>query len=439
MYTDRKTVYEAKGVNNGLSPVICDFETVNTTALKLVTTKLGLCACDENGRGQRVQLAEMEVGNIIRGEVTEGSVNITADGADEIIINSYDELYALIAEVEASTYGGEGLIWTIEDEQGFVADFAELYNMTNTGASVSAYADGSAYVVARFSNGLNTFDKLPITVKWEEQPEEPEVNPDEEAAAAVDSLIEAIGEVTLEDEAAIVAARAAYEALTDAQKALVTKLEVLAEAEAALEILKTPVETAVVISVSGDETVMVDDEEITFTVSAAKTNALATASITLELDTTVMGEATAVGVGNWYVIGQNYNNGKLIVVVGNNTGSTSEEAEALFTVTAKLTGETGDASVTVTNAKLSAYDGEGEKYVEGTIEGASIITKVEFKLYDVNKDGIVDQLDITRAQRFYGLTEEADGWYARADVNGDKVVDIEDLILIANNFDDKDF
>ena len=57
-------------------------------------------------------------------------------------------------------------------------------------------------------------------------------------ASAVDELIEAIGEVTLESEAAIKAARDAYEALTDVQKSYVEKLDVLEAAEAALKELK---------------------------------------------------------------------------------------------------------------------------------------------------------------------------------------------------------
>ena len=57
---------------------------------------------------------------------------------------------------------------------------------------------------------------------------------DREAAEAVDRLIEAIGEVTLEKKDAIEKAQAAYEALTDAQKELVTKKAVLDAAVAAL-------------------------------------------------------------------------------------------------------------------------------------------------------------------------------------------------------------
>ena len=63
------------------------------------------------------------------------------------------------------------------------------------------------------------------------------------AAQAVDARIEAIGTVTLEDEEAIRAARIAYNVLTEAQKALVTKLESLSAAEAELERLKRDANT----------------------------------------------------------------------------------------------------------------------------------------------------------------------------------------------------
>ena len=63
---------------------------------------------------------------------------------------------------------------------------------------------------------------------------------DKAAAKAVDDLIDAIGDVTLTDDcqAAINAARTAYDALTDAQKALVSKLDILTDAEAKLAQLK---------------------------------------------------------------------------------------------------------------------------------------------------------------------------------------------------------
>lgn len=63
---------------------------------------------------------------------------------------------------------------------------------------------------------------------------------DKAAAKNVDDLIDAIGDVTLTDDckAKITAARKAYDALTDAQKALVSKLDILTDAEAKLAQLK---------------------------------------------------------------------------------------------------------------------------------------------------------------------------------------------------------
>jgi len=110
---------------------------------------------------------------------------------------------------------------------------------------------------------------------------------DKAAAAAVDTLIDAIGEVTLNSEADITAARAAHDALTEAQKAYVTKLDVLVAAEAALEALKNPVEVPVVLTVTGAEEVSILDEEVSFTVNAANTNRLGTAAVA----TRGMGEA----------------------------------------------------------------------------------------------------------------------------------------------------
>ena len=63
---------------------------------------------------------------------------------------------------------------------------------------------------------------------------------DKSAAEAVEAKISAIGTVSLGSENAITAARAAYDALTDTQKTLVTNLETLTEAEAALYELKNP-------------------------------------------------------------------------------------------------------------------------------------------------------------------------------------------------------
>ena len=60
---------------------------------------------------------------------------------------------------------------------------------------------------------------------------------DRAAAAAVDNLIDAIGEVTLKSKQAIETARAAYDNLTPTQKTYVTKLDTLTAAETAYKAL----------------------------------------------------------------------------------------------------------------------------------------------------------------------------------------------------------
>lgn len=90
----------------------------------------------------------------------------------------------------------------------------------------------------RFKDGQTAlYDMTDVEIAKEEEPTD-EPTEDEKAAAAVDEAIAAIGEVTLDSEEAIKAAREAYDALTDEQKKLVTKLDALEAAEKRLEELK---------------------------------------------------------------------------------------------------------------------------------------------------------------------------------------------------------
>ena len=66
---------------------------------------------------------------------------------------------------------------------------------------------------------------------------------DKAEAASVDKLIETIGEVTLDSGEAIEAARAAYNALTDSQKALVKNLDSLIKAESVYDAITEKQET----------------------------------------------------------------------------------------------------------------------------------------------------------------------------------------------------
>ena len=119
--------------------------------------------------------------------------------------------------------------------------------------------------------------------------------------------------------------------------------------------------------------------------------------------------------------------GLLHVVAANNDGANGDGE--ILTITAKVLEKAGTATVTVTAAEMGAYLGEDdETIVQADLSAASVTTVVEYNVYDVNKDGEVNLLDITRAQRYYG------SYHADADVNRDNAVDIDDLIRILNNY-----
>ncbi len=82
---------------------------------------------------------------------------------------------------------------------------------------------------------------------------------DLQAADAVEKLIDAIGTVTLDSEEAIKAARGAYDALTDAQKELVGNYQTLLDAEAKLADLQAADAVEKLIDAMG--TVTLDSEE----------------------------------------------------------------------------------------------------------------------------------------------------------------------------------
>ena len=83
---------------------------------------------------------------------------------------------------------------------------------------------------------------------------------------------------------------------------------------------------------------------------------------------------------------------------------------------------------------LATIRGEDPNYDVKTENGVLTVEEYPYSVYDVNHDGVINLLDVTRAQRYYGLSEEDEGWNPLADVNHNGIVDIGDLILILNNY-----
>ncbi len=192
--------------------------------------------------------------------------------------------------------------------------------------------------------------------------------------------------------------------------------------------------------VNGEATADASTEPMEFTVSAANASEMASTELHLEVKGAAS-EPEIVYPEGWMEVGKTVeeNGGKYFIKVtmANLKGLTSTEAVEILKVIVTPTGEVGDVAVTVTEALVAAYEGEGETYVNVGLDNASATTKVEFNRYDVNRDGVVDQLDVTRTQRYYGLTVGDTYWYERADVNGDGIINITDMIAIMMNYTKK--
>jgi len=306
--------------------------------------------------------------------------------------------------------------YSAEEICGFVQLSGPQLVETEAGFTLNEYGEVTLVYYADTTGGAVSYRVYgaPVTVTFADSP----------AVAEVEGKINAIGKVTLDSKAAIEAARAAYEDLTDAKKARVTNLAVLEKAEEVYRILSTPV----ALTLKGAASVRVDDTEIVYTLSAENMTDLATVLLYFDYTDELLSDPVVEAAEGWYVVYQEDESGRLFVSAANNTGASGEGD--ILTVTMQLNGQPGEASVKLTEVQLAAFIGSEEGFVPADLTKAAATTKVEYSTYDLNRDGAVNLLDMTYAQRFYGTAHKT------ADLNGDGDVNINDFILILNNFSD---
>ena len=189
----------------------------------------------------------------------------------------------------------------------------------------------------------------------------------------------------------------------------------------------------VTVNLTGDEKINAADESLKYTVSMENAVNVATTTVKVTLDGVYAGEPVVVeGVNGFQILSAKFENvdGKLVgtIVAFKLDALTAKEDTAMFTITAANKGVVGTAKATLDDAVVSSYAGQGETYVDVILGKTEATTEVDYLLYDVNHDGVVNQLDLTRAQRYYGTDN------AICDVNKDGTVDINDIILILNNY-----
>lgn len=179
-----------------------------------------------------------------------------------------------------------------------------------------------------------------------------------------------------------------------------------------------------VVNLTGPDHVTVDTEQLEYRLTVDEAEQVTTVTVELAVDNLVAPEI--IPAEGWYVIASSYENGILSAVVGNNAGLNG--SGEILTVAGGTPAQAGMTRVALNSAVMSAYQGESETFVTVRFGDTEVETTVDYSIYDVNRDGVVNQLDITRAQRHYGTTDEI------CDVNNDGEVNIADLILILNHY-----
>lgn len=172
-----------------------------------------------------------------------------------------------------------------------------------------------------------------------------------------------------------------------------------------------------------------------------KMKRVATVSFVFERDAALTG-GTAEGKNGFTALGDiRWNGNKGILMLsylqdGTRGGSLTQAALTdVSRVVFNATAENGtNLGIKLTGVTVTGFDEKGQAVpLLSNIKTPSLSIAVrEGNSYDVNKDGTVDQLDITTCQRWYQVRSGDSDWSNASvcDVNGDNKVDIQDMIGI---------
>ena len=204
-------------------------------------------------------------------------------------------------------------------------------------------------------------------------------------------------------------------------------------------------DTAVHFSISGDDSVTGSiNATVEYTISVQSAICFDSLEITIEADSdylamdsfSALSGLTAIGGFRWEPTGADNKWHGRIVLSGPALTGVNDVLRVVFSVQS----DEGATEVRIVDVKAAVTEGDPPvaTLLDCVIDNgaAGTVVKKYYSIYDVNKDGAVDLLDISYAMHFYMVgAGDADWVYAGAcDVNGDGIVDIEDLILILANY-----
>lgn len=178
-----------------------------------------------------------------------------------------------------------------------------------------------------------------------------------------------------------------------------------------------------------------DDGKASFHLALKDAQRVATVEVTFtasseEVSVSGQNGFSLLGSVNGSVSNGTYTGKAMLVYLSNNQQTFSCTNE---TAIAQLAASGDKPAVTITSMTISGWD-DDQNVKFGTVEGidpAEAIFTGE-KNYDVNGDGVVDQLDITTAQLYYRVTSADSKWSeaSKCDFNDDNVIDVADYVEI---------
>lgn len=245
--------YNYKSMENGLSITRAAYEALSDTSKQNVTNYQKLLDA-EAGVASFKKTADLSVKiaalpSVYRAtledveqikSVQEIYESLTQEEKDRLTVNEYNKLMALIEKIDRLNQAAADKviadIAAIGPIDEITLESAKQIQKARAGYdALNKYAQD----IVECAKPVNYYTLLDAEVKLKELQDAAaeQERIDRAAAAAVDNLIDAIGEVTLKSKQAIETARAAYDNLTPTQKTYVTKLDTLTAAETAYKAL----------------------------------------------------------------------------------------------------------------------------------------------------------------------------------------------------------
>lgn len=245
--------YNYKSMEIGLSITRAAYDALSDTSKQNVTNYQKLVDA-ENGVASFKKTADLSVKiaalpSVYRAtledveqikSVQEIYESLTQEEKDRLTVNEYNKLMALIEKIDGLNQAAADKVIADITAIGPIDEITleSAKQIQKARAGYDALNKYAQYIV-ECAKPVNYYTLLDAEVKLKELQDAAaeQERIDRAAAAAVDNLIDAIGEVTLKSKQAIETARAAYDNLTPTQKTYVTKLDTLTAAETAYKAL----------------------------------------------------------------------------------------------------------------------------------------------------------------------------------------------------------